>query len=103
MISNFRFLNEHGAWFMVHTWLADALQSRNTPLLIEVLDLLQLCPITDARLKDADVTNLLQTRLKYPDLAQMVQSIAQEYDDQSECGRLEVILPSVMLQPFCVC
>lgn len=69
---------------MVHTWLIESLQSRNTPLLVEVLELLQLCPVSEVRLKDSDVTNLIQNRLKYTDLAHMIQSIAQEYNDQSK-------------------
>ena len=79
-----RFLNQRGAWCMIHAWLADAVQSRNTPLMIEVLELLQLCPVSEERLKDPDVNTLVQSRLKYNDVAHMIQAIAQEYNDQSK-------------------
>jgi hypothetical protein len=65
-----RFLTQNG-WFLIQTWLTDALQSRNTPLLLEILQLLQQCPISESRLKDNNVS-------------QMIQSIAQEYNDASK-------------------
>lgn len=92
-----RFLNQQGAWYMIHTWLADAVQSHNTPLMIEVLELLQLCPVNEVRLKDPDINALVQGRFKYGDVAHMVQAIAQEYNDQSESR-----LPS-RLYPRTIC
>ena len=65
-----RFLTQNG-WFLIQTWLTDALQTRNTPLLLEILQLLQQCPISESRLKDNNVS-------------QMIQSIAQEYNDASK-------------------
>ena len=64
-------MNQSGSWFLLQTWLTEAYESRNTPLLVEILELLQLCPMSEARLKDNDVT-------------QIIQSIAQEYNDQSK-------------------
>lgn len=66
-----RFLNQSGSWFLLKTWLTEAFESRNTPLLFEILELLQLCPMSETRLKDNDVTTIIQ-------------SIAQEFNDQSK-------------------
>lgn len=78
-----RFLNQNGAYLLVLKWLSEALQTRNTPLLAEMLELLQLLPLSDARLKDPDVTEYIRASLHYNDLGQLIQFIAQEYNDQS--------------------
>lgn len=64
------FLNQSGSWFLLQTWLTEAFESRNTPLLFEILELLQLCPMSETRLKDNVVTTIIQ-------------SIAQEFNDQN--------------------
>ncbi len=77
-------MNEQGAYFLLLKWLTEALQTRNTPLLAEMLELVQLLPMSEVRLKDEGVTGLIQASFPYSDLAQMMQSIAQEYNDQSK-------------------
>lgn len=65
-------------------WLVEALQTRNTPLLTEMLELAQLLPMSEVRLKDGAVTDLIRSTFPYNDLSQMMQSIAEEYNDQSK-------------------
>ena len=83
-LQHYRFLNEQGAYFLLLKWLIEALQTRNTPLLAEMLELVQLLPMSDVRLKDQEVIGLIRSCLPYEDLGQMMQSIAQDYADQSK-------------------
>ena len=79
-----RFLNQSGSWFLLQTWLTEAFESRNTPLLFEILELLQLCPMSETRLKDNVVTTIIQ-------------SIAQEFNDQSKFVIREEMKPSLAI------
>ncbi|KAI9564550.1 hypothetical protein GHT06_008289 [Daphnia sinensis] len=78
-----QFLNEQGAYFLLLKWLVEALHTRNTPLLTEMLELVQLLPMSEVRLKDEEVTRLIRSTFPYNDLSQMMQSIAEEYNDQN--------------------
>ena len=49
-----------------------------------MLELLLLCPMTDERLKDREITTLIQSKVNRNDLEQCIQYIAQQYNDQSE-------------------
>ena len=90
---NHRFLNEQDAYFLLLKWLTEALQTRNSPLLAEMLELVQLLPMSEARLKDEGVTGLIRSSFPYNDLAQMIHSIAQEYNDQSKLNSYIYIIP----------
>ena len=90
---NYRFLNEQDAYFLLLKWLTEALQTRNSPLLAEMLELVQLLPMSEARLKDEGVTGLIRSSFPYNDLAQMIHSIAQEYNDQSKLNSYIYIIP----------
>ena len=79
-----RFVSKPSSWYLLLTWLTDALQTHNTPLLVEMLELLLLCPMTEERLKDSEITALIQAKLNRNDLEQLIQFVAQQYNDQSE-------------------
>ena len=49
-----------------------------------MLELLLLCPMTEERLKDSEITALIQAKLNRNDLEQLIQFVAQQYNDQSE-------------------
>lgn len=46
----FRFMSE-GGWALTNSWLADAIEARNWPLMQELLELLLMCPVDVERLK----------------------------------------------------
>lgn len=40
-----------GGWALTNSWLADAIEARNWPLMKELLELLLMCPVDVERLK----------------------------------------------------
>ncbi len=65
-----RFLGQNG-WYLLHTWLTDAYESRNTALLTELLELLTLCPPPGVSAKDE------------ASLGQLVRQLAHGHQDLS--------------------
>lgn len=49
-----------GGWALVHIWLTDGIQSKNWPLVQEILELLLLCPVDVQRLKSNTAPKLVK-------------------------------------------
>lgn len=49
-----------GGWALVHSWLADGIDSKNWPLVQELLELLLLCPVDVPRLQSNSAPKLVK-------------------------------------------
>lgn len=50
-----------GGWALVHTWLTDGIESKNWPLVQELLELLLLCPVDVPRLQSNSAPKLVKS------------------------------------------
>lgn len=53
-----------GGWNLVQTWLSDAVGAKNWPLILELLSLLNMCPVTIERLKSNSCPKVIKTLTK---------------------------------------
>lgn len=49
-----------GGWTLVHSWLSDGIDSKNWPLVQELLELLLLCPVDVPRLQSNSAPKLVK-------------------------------------------
>lgn len=49
-----------GGWSLVHSWLMDGIESKNWPLVTELLELLLLCPVDVPRLQSNSAPKLVK-------------------------------------------
>lgn len=49
-----------GGWSLVHAWLQDGIESKNWPLVQELLELLLLCPVDVPRLQSNSAPKLVK-------------------------------------------
>lgn len=49
-----------GGWSLVHSWLQDGIESKNWPLVQELLELLLLCPVDVPRLQSNSAPKLVK-------------------------------------------
>lgn len=50
-----------GGWQLVHSWLVDGIDSKNWPLIQELLELLLLCPVDVPRLQSNSAPKLVKS------------------------------------------
>lgn len=50
-----------GGWPLVHSWLSDGIESKNWPLVQELLELLLLCPVDVPRLQSNTAPKLVKS------------------------------------------
>lgn len=50
-----------GGWTLVHSWLSDGIDSKNWPLVQELLELLLLCPVDVPRLQSNSAPKLVKS------------------------------------------
>lgn len=51
---------ETGGWTLTHCWLQDAIESKNWPLVQEILELFLLCPVDVNRLKSNSAPKMVK-------------------------------------------
>lgn len=61
-----------GGWSLVHSWLIDGVDSKNWPLVQELLELLLLCPVDVPRLQSNSAPKL-------------VKGLSREEENEGEC------------------
>lgn len=61
-----------GGWNLVHAWLQDGIESKNWPLVQELLELLLLCPVDVPRLQSNSAPKL-------------VKGLSREEENDGEC------------------
>lgn len=69
-----------GGWNLVHAWLQDGIESKNWPLVQELLELLLLCPVDVPRLQSNSSPKL-------------VKGLSREEENGGEC--LNILFPTL--------
>lgn len=64
-----------GGWSLVHSWLIDGVDSKNWPLVQELLELLLLCPVDVPRLQSNSAPKL-------------VKGLSREEENEGECRQM---------------
>lgn len=64
-----------GGWSLVHAWLQDGIESKNWPLVQELLELLLLCPVDVPRLQSNSAPKL-------------VKGLSREEENDGKCSRI---------------
>uniref|UniRef100_A0A0K8SQU9 Serine/threonine-protein phosphatase 1 regulatory subunit 10 n=1 Tax=Lygus hesperus TaxID=30085 RepID=A0A0K8SQU9_LYGHE len=71
-----------GGWDLTFNWLSDGIQMRNWPLVVEMVELLLLCPVDIERLKGNNCPKLIKMLSKDQNATEQVRALACNVVDQ---------------------